>query len=79
MQNKGLMQRKVNKMKPVITVRRYEDSDRYAVQEVVRDFVLSRFSAAFWFCLFREVSDKYFEFLHKLNTDCYSHERSLCS
>lgn len=53
-------------MKPVICVRRYEESDRIIVQSVVRDFVLSRFSSAFWFCLFREV-DRRLRSLHKLD------------
>ena len=45
-------------MKPVITVRRYDDRlDNNKVKEVIRNFVLSRFSTAFWFCLFREVNE----------------------
>jgi hypothetical protein len=45
-------------MKPVITVRRYEDhQDIHRVKEVIRDYVLSKFSNAFWFCLFREVNE----------------------
>lgn len=48
-------------MKPVICVRRYEEgADRYVVQEVVKEFVMARFSSAFWFCLFREVIDEDF-------------------
>lgn len=44
-------------MKPVIVVRRFDDGkDNNRVKDVIRDFVLSRFSTAFWFCLFREVS-----------------------
>jgi hypothetical protein len=45
-------------MKPVITVRRYEDhQDMIRTKEVIRDYVLSKFSTAFWFCLFREVNE----------------------
>jgi len=44
-------------MKPIITVRRYDDRlDNQKVKEVIRNFVLSRFSTAFWFCLFREIT-----------------------
>ncbi|CRK95303.1 CLUMA_CG008684, isoform A [Clunio marinus] len=43
-------------MKPVICVRRYDDKDNYKVKEIIRNFVLSRFSAAFWFCIFREIT-----------------------
>lgn len=45
-------------MKPIITVRRYDDRlDNHKVKQVIRNFVLSRFSGAFWFCLFREVNE----------------------
>lgn len=64
-------------MKPVICVRRYEESaDRYAVQEVVRDFVMARFSSAFWFCLFREVIDEYFRSFANL-TLCFPQKITL--
>jgi hypothetical protein len=42
-------------MQPIITIRRYEDKDLRQMQEVVRNSVMSHFSSAFWFCLFREV------------------------
>lgn len=38
-------------------MRRYDDrQDEHKVKEVIRNFVLSRFSTAFWFCLFREIT-----------------------
>ncbi|KAG5667786.1 hypothetical protein PVAND_015756 [Polypedilum vanderplanki] len=43
-------------MQPIITVRRYEDKDLRQMQEVIRNSVLSKFSSAFWFCLFREIT-----------------------
>lgn len=64
-------------MKPVITVRRFEDHDNHQVQSVIRNFVLSRFSAAFWFCLFREVNFSVLK-VEILNINCFSF-RSHCS
>ncbi|CAG9811478.1 unnamed protein product [Chironomus riparius] len=43
-------------MKPIIVVRRYEDKDLLQMQEVIRNYVMSMFSNAFWFCLFREIT-----------------------
>lgn len=57
-------------MKPVITVRRFEDHDNHQVQSVIRNFVLSRFSAAFWFCLFREVKFKVLK-IDIFNMNCF--------
>lgn len=44
-------------MKPVIHIRRYEDKDRNKVDEVIKSYVLSKFTSAFVFCLFREVNN----------------------
>jgi hypothetical protein len=46
-------------MNPVLVVRRFEDQDNRRVQEIIRNYVLSKFSDAFWFCLFREVRKFY--------------------
>ena len=42
-------------MKPIIVVRRFEERDLHQMQEVIRNYVLAKFSSAFWFCIFREV------------------------
>lgn len=42
-------------MKPIINIRRYEDKDGSQMREVIKSYVLAKFTTAFVFCLFREV------------------------
>ena len=44
-------------MKPIINIRRYEGrKDDNQMGEVIRSYVLSKWTTAFYFCLFREVA-----------------------